>query len=309
MAAPSIEKLREKKNLVQQKRGLLLETLEKLELQLTETFSGLEIFASGRDIKLEDMGLDDHIYGHFCLGEDGLSVAYRDTYDDHLEQLQRVPDELQSYKLRHFSTCKTSWLERLSSSKAVGSLLLNLEKQLDEINSAADESIDLLKSVLEHQAAELDEDAAHALGQENNPTLIRDWTKARQLISLEPAESITRSSSYLESICKHILADMGAELPSKDTISNLIGACLQRLPLSSDEKAGELLQQLIGNFKGIFNSIGGIRNNHGTAHGASPGHFEMGEHEARLVNNAAATASIFLLHRHAVWKKSAVKAE
>lgn len=307
MPAPSIEKLREKKNLVQQKRAIVAKGLGDIEQELKETFCDMEIFAAGRDVTLETEGLDDYVYGHLTFGTDGLAVAYRATDEDFLDHINGVPEEERGYKMRHFSTCKTGWLERLSSSAAVESLFANIENRLDQLNSSADESLELLKNVLEHQAVELNQDAEAALSLTASQTLSRDWTKARGLISIEPAESITRSSSYLESVCKYILVDMGAPIPPQDTISNLIGACLQRLPLSSDERAGELMKQLVGNFRGIFNSIGAIRNNYATAHGAVPGNFEVGEHEARLVNNAAASASVFLLHRHAVWRNSVGK--
>lgn len=309
MTAPSIERLREKKELVQKKRSALIENIRVIEDELLQTFSDLEIFGSGCDVTLENLGLDDRIYGHLTFSEDGIAVAYRDTEEDQSDHFNSVPSEYQGYRFRHFSLCKSSWLERLSSEKSVSSLLANLDKQLDEFNSTADKSIDLLKSVLEHQAAEIGGDVANALSAVESESLSKAWSKARRLVSLEPAESITRSNSYLESICKYILHDMAVPLPRTCTMAELIKVCLHHLPLSSDAEAGQLLNQLIGSIKGLCGAIAALRNSHGSAHGVSPGDFEVGEHEARLANNAAATISIFLIHRHAVWRSSAAKAK
>lgn len=304
MAALNIERIREKKMLVQSKRAVVASRIKEVEELLQELFSDMEIYASGRDITLDQNGPDDFVYGHFSFDQNGLSIAFRDTGEDFYDGFNGVPDEERSYKIIHYSLCRTSWLEQLSSKKAIESLLAALEAKLDEFNSAADESIDAFAAILEHQNTELNIDASSAVKLTGVETLFRDWVRARRLILIEPADSITRSSSYLESVCKYILHDMGLPLPDKDNISNLVKACVQHMPLSVDAGAQELLAQMLGSFRGVFQSVGAIRTQFGSAHGASPGDFEMGEHEARFVNNAAATVSMFLLNRYSAFRQA-----
>lgn len=127
--------------------------------------------------------------------------------------------------------------------------------------------------------------------------VIRIWLKARISIQSDPADSITRSSSYLESVCRLILDELNVDLPNKKDITNLIGRAVKALGLSDDPIANEDLQKLFGGIKSIFQSVVSMRTHFGSAHGFSPGDYMAPEHYARLINDASATAITYLLRR------------
>jgi hypothetical protein len=260
----------------------------------------MDIFASGIDVSLEQTGEDDWTYGHLSFHAGRLYAAVRTSEEDYHDNVTHVPEEHQTYTMQLFAACKNIWLERLSSEKSLQSLFNNLDNRLDQLSDAADASVEAMNKIFEHQAAEVNDDAVTALSTEGNEALLKEWSKARSLIAMDPEESITRSSSYLESICKKILADLDVQIPSNYTMLPLISECIKQLGLSEDKKASDVLIQLFGNLKGLFQSVGAVRSNFGSAHGFAPGDYKMGEHYARLINNAAATASTFLLYRHRV---------
>ena len=307
VSIPRIEALRAKKERVYEKRKILIGRFHGIELELHSLFSDMEIFASGKDVNLEQTGQDDWTYGHLCLHNGRLLVSYRSTEDDYYHSLNHLGDEQPTYTLKPIADCKNLWLEELSSEKALQSLFTSLEICLDQLSEAADRSAEAIGKILEYQAAEINDNVVASLTTSGNESLLKEWAKARASIALDPADSITRSSSYLESICKKILADLDVPVPASDTMSALIAECLKHIGLSEDQGANNALKQLFGSLKGIFQSVGAIRSNYGSAHGSSPGDYEMSEHDARLINNASASASTFLLHRlhiHMHGKKS-----
>lgn len=300
MQIPKIEALRAKKEKVQEKRKNLLERFHNIEDELRSVFSDMEIFASGADVNLEQTGEDDWTYGHLSLYNGRLYVGFRTTDDDYYHSVNHLGEDEHTYTMKLIAECKSSWLERLCSDKPLQSLFDNLDTRLERLSEAADESVEALNKILEHQAVEVNDDTVTALLTIGNEALLKEWSKARSSIAIDPEDSITRSSSYLESICKKILRDLNVPIPANDTMLPLISECIKQLGLSGDKGANNALSQLYGSLKGLFQSIGAIRSNFGTAHGSSPGDYKMGEHYARLINNAAATASTFLLYRHRI---------
>ena len=81
------------------------------------------------------------------------------------------------------------------------------------------------------------------------------------------------------------------------TMAQLIGAAVKALDLSDNSEANTDLKQLFGGIKGIFQAIGSMRTHFGTAHGFTPGDYVAQEHYARLINDASATVSTYLLRR------------
>ncbi len=77
----------------------------------------------------------------------------------------------------------------------------------------------------------------------------------------------------------------------------LVKAAEKSLDLSDDPEANEDLTKLFAGIRSIFQSVGSVRTHFGTAHGFALGDYVPGEHCARLVNDASATASTYLLRR------------
>jgi hypothetical protein len=296
--ASSVKTLASKMNRVQEKRRTLLTKIGELEKDLLDTFSDSEIYGTSSDMNLQQTGGDDYIYGHLSFSEDGLSIAYRSTEDDYYDNFHGASEEDKTYKIKHFSTCSANWLERIFVEKYVSMLLEDLNTKVDEMDGLADQSLNLMTKILETESAEINAQMVTTLKRLGDENLNKSWIAAHGAVSFDPADSLTRSNSFLESVCKRILKDRSAEIPQTITISTLIDACIRTLTWPFEKEAQEDVKKITAGIKSISGGIGSLRTHFGTAHGASSDQTPLDPSFARLSNNACATVAIFLLQRH-----------
>jgi len=260
-------------------------------------FEGMDIQAYTKDVTLEMISADETTYGHLYFSDSAIKLAYRTSEEDYHDAMQGIPVDEKGYSIRHISLVKEDWLEKLAVAENISSLIEDLENRIDQLTDTTDASIAEMTKLFESQSAQIQEDTLDVL-KSFDKELVKVWTQAHSLISLEPSASITHSSSYIESICKHIIVKMNKELPSKQEMSPLINECVKALGLSDNTLADSDLIQLVGSIKGISQSIGAFRSHHGIAHGAAPQAYKATESEARLLNTCAAAISTFLISRY-----------
>lgn len=292
-----IEQIKSRSDNIKSQRSTFVSKLEELNNVLSKTLSGIDAWAYSESETLAMIGPDDWIYGHLSFSQGVLKVLYRSTEDDFQDSMDRVPEEHQTLKTKSIKSCPIEWLEKLSSEKQINYLLSSIDKCLVSIESNTIGSIDSLNKTLDSQSEEISKETANAVKETNSDELLRAWLKARSSIQTDPSDSITRSSSYLESVCRLVLKETGEPLPNKKEMTNLIGSAIKALDLSDNPEANNDLKQLFGGIKGIFQAVGSMRTHFGTAHGFTPGDYVAQEHYARLINDASATASTYLLRR------------
>ncbi|MBV7539367.1 abortive infection family protein [Duganella sp. sic0402] len=296
MSTP-LDRLRQKTEALKSKRGALTTHLFDLERNLAEIFDGLDIRAHTPDVTLEEYAFDESTYGYLSFSDSTLRVAYRSTEQDRQESFNGVPEEEQEYSLCPLAKTSPEWLEKLAIPENIAILTSRLELALDSLIASTDVSISGLTKVFEFQTIQVHTDAVETL-QSFDSNLVKAWKDAHDKITVDPAESITKSSSYVESICKHILAGLGIPMPAKQVMTSLIGECEKALGLSEDEEADQDLKSVVGGIKSICQGIGALRTHFGTAHGKEPGAYIINEHYARLINTSAAAVSAFLVQRY-----------
>jgi len=292
-----IEKIHSRSSNIRDQRDAFVSKLVELNKTLSEALNGIDVLAKSGKESLEMIGPDDWIYGYLSFSSGELKVVYRSTEDDFHDAMSQLPEEYQSYQSKSIRSCPVTWLESLSSEKQINILLSNIEKSLESIENNTIVSIESLNGALDSQSEDISHETINALREASTDELIKVWLKARSSIQSDPADSITRSSSYLESVCRMILTETGEPLPNRMDITSLIGAAVKALELSDDPEANTDLKQLFGGIKSIFQAVGAMRTHFGTAHGATPGDYVPKEHYARLINDASATASTYLLRR------------
>ena len=292
-----MDKIKNRSSNIKVQRNTFLSKLEELNSTLAESLSEIEVWAQSAQETLEMTGPDDWIYGYLTFSDGSLKVTYRSTEDDFHDSMNNVPDEYQSFQSKSIRSCSVKWLENLSSERQINQLLFNIEQRLASIESNTIGSIESLNKALDSQSEEISDETINALKDANSDELLRAWLKARGSIQSDPADSITRSSSYLESVCRLILKETGTAIPVKKEMTSLIAAAVKALELSDNSGANSDMKQLFGGFKSIFQAVGSMRTHFGTAHGFTPGDYVAKEHYARLINDASATASTYLLRR------------
>lgn len=295
--ADLIEKIKARSLNIKKQREKFVSKLVELNDTLSESLNGIDVWARSSKEILEMTGPDDWVYGYLSFSEGELEIVYRSTEEDLIDTINKVSEEHRSYKTKSIKSCSIGWLESLSTEEHVSRLLSNIDKSLESIEDDSISSIKSLNEALDSQSEEISNEAIEALREAGSDELIGHWLKARSSIHSDPADSITRSSSYLESVCRLILVEVKEPLPNKIDITNLINAAVKALDLSDNAEANRDLKQLFGGIKSIFQSVGSMRTHFGTAHGFAPGDYLPSEHYARLINDASATASTYLLRR------------
>jgi len=281
---------------INDKQSHVSKKLEELDLELKKDLDGITIYACGDSIQIEMIAEDEWRYGYLFFDDDGLKIASRTTFDDFDDSMNGVPDEYKTYQKIKLAGAKASWKLRFSDEKIINSLLNNIERNLKIALSEVELSSTAIEQVLLSEAHAIDQSVEEILV--DNKPLLRDWVKARASISSDPSDSITRSSSYLESVCRYIIEDSGNSLPDKKVITNLVGAAIDCLNLDDYKESKADINQLLGGIKSICSGAGATRTHVGTAHGGSPGDSKPSIELALLINNCAATASSFLLRKY-----------
>lgn len=292
-----IEKIRSRSDKIREQRNAFISKLEELEKILSESLKDIDIWAQSSKKSLEMISVDEWAYGYLSFSGGKLEVIYRTTQDDLHDSIEQTPEDFQYFKSKSIRSCPVEWLEKLSTERNVNILLSDIEKRLDSIERNSVESVGCLDKALESQSEEISNGVVDVLESESSDDLLNVWLKARGSIQLDPADSITRSSSYLESVCRFILKETGEAFPNKMDMSSLIGSAVKALDLSDNSEANNDLKQLFGGVKSVFQAIGSMRTHFGTAHGFTPGDYVVNEHYARLINDASATVSTYLLRR------------
>jgi hypothetical protein len=123
------------------------------------------------------------------------------------------------------------------------------------------------------------------------------WAKARSSIDTDASDSLTRSNSFLESVCRHYLEQRKIDLPKSKTIVELIAKVTEDFPkpgIEEDDITRKDILKLFGGVKSIITGVGSFRTHQGTAHG---GNKKASHTDARLVNNMAGAAAIYILEK------------
>ncbi len=122
------------------------------------------------------------------------------------------------------------------------------------------------------------------------------WQKALERKSSDPEGAITISRTILESVCKHILDEIGVEYDSnKIELSDLYKKAANELNLSPSQHTEDIFKQILGGCSGIVNGLGSLRNKLGDAHGKGKTNIRPAPRHAELAVNLSGSMALFLL--------------
>ncbi|CAE6844007.1 hypothetical protein R69658_06856 [Paraburkholderia aspalathi] len=302
-----IKALGAQKKRIEAKQAELAERARTLEAELGRAFGELNFIGASARVTLAQHGPDEYTYGYFRYEDGELSVGYRTTDDDVVDAHDRVPDEARAHSLKPLANCPREWLEPLLEERTLGSLLKNIGDRLDEQERRLDGSLSALRAIVASESAQLDGQMEASLQTMDNDTLKRLWGEALDATHLHTADGLTRSSSFLESVCAAILLEHRVELPRDKSMAPLFDTCIRCLDWP-EKKALADAKQVFAGLKSISGGIGTLRSHFSTAHGASSHLHPLDPSYATLAKNAAATVAIFLLARHTASRLSGAPA-
>lgn len=177
---------------------------------------------------LEGHGPDDCAYGHLSYMGHELVVAYRTTEQDREDAHHR--EECPSFLLRPPADVSRKWLERLLTKESLESLFQDIEARLDDEEGSVDGASKVVDSIVAAESAKLGEQLSGALEAFGSLTLQENWNATGDALNLNPADGMTRASSFVEAVCAEILRERGVQLPDNKSMKPFIETVLATLP-------------------------------------------------------------------------------
>jgi len=112
----------------------------------------------------------------------------------------------------------------------------------------------------------------------------------------DPEGAITISRTILESVCKHILDEVGIEYNSNNVdLPELYKKTAKTLNLSPSQHTEGIFKQILGGCSGIINGLGSLRNRLGDAHGKGKAQVKPAPRHAELAVNLSGAMALYLL--------------
>ena len=125
------------------------------------------------------------------------------------------------------------------------------------------------------------------------------WQKALDRRAHDPDGAITAARTLLETVCKHLLDDLGTTYDHDADLPKLWSLCSSALNLSPSQHSEPLFKAILGNCQSVVNNLAAIRNKVSDAHGTGRRPVKPKPRHAELAVNLAGTMAAFLV---ATWK-------
>jgi hypothetical protein len=125
------------------------------------------------------------------------------------------------------------------------------------------------------------------------------WSKALDRRESDPEGAITAARSLLESVCKHILEDLGIAYEDSADLPKLYKLTAESLSLAPGQHSEQVFKQILGGCTAVVEVLGALRNRLGDSHGTGRTPVKPAARHAELAVNLAGAAATFLI---ATWK-------
>ena len=147
-------------------------------------------------------------------------------------------------------------------------------------------------------------DISQGLTSFDSESINRAWQRTILRQNEDPEGAITAARSLLESVCKHILDNLGIEYNSgKLELHQLYKKVAKELNLSPDQHSEQIFKQILGGCSSIIHGLGSLRNSLGDAHGKGVKHVRPSSRHARLAVNLSGSMALFLVETYSKVKE------
>lgn len=121
------------------------------------------------------------------------------------------------------------------------------------------------------------------------------WEKALARRAADPDGAITAARSLLETVCKHILDDVGASYQPTDGLPKLWHQAATHLQMAPNQQQDQAFKAMLGSCQAVVQSVAQIRNNVGDAHGLGRSAERPAARHAELAVNLAGAMAAFIV--------------
>lgn len=121
------------------------------------------------------------------------------------------------------------------------------------------------------------------------------WHRALERRIEDPEAAITAARTLLESVCKHILDDLGEVYADNHDLPKLYKLTAERLNLAPSQHTEQIFKQILGGCQTVVEGLGAVRNRLSDAHGKGRRPVKPAPRHAALAVNLAGAMSVFLV--------------
>lgn len=121
------------------------------------------------------------------------------------------------------------------------------------------------------------------------------WSKALDRRHSDPEGAITAARTLLESVCKHVLDELGIPYDSGIELPALYKLTAENLNLAPSQHTEEVFKQILGGCAGIVGGLGALRNKLSDAHGKGKVGVRPAPRHAELAVNLAGAMASYLV--------------
>lgn len=215
-----------------------------------------------------------------------LELLRDSSVRDLLPQFVKTCDELSKFWGFIKSEFSTYQERRLFIWKEFGSLIASLEKDIIAAHPADDD----ISAIL----VDFDTEHVHIA-----------WQKALERRNEDPEAAITMARTLIESVCKHILDEVGIAHSDKDDLPKLYKETAKQLNMAPEQHQEEIFKQILGGCQTVIQGLGTLRNKLSDAHGKGKKAVKPSPRHAALAVNLAGSMAAFLV---ATWEERSSKA-
>ena len=144
-----------------------------------------------------------------------------------------------------------------------------------------------------------DESVSAALSEFDAGHVQAAWSKALDRRNADPEGAITMARTLLESVCKHILDDLGVSYEESADLPKLYQLTSKALNLAPSQHSEQVFRQILGGCTSVVEGLGALRNRLSDSHGKGKVGVQPAARHAELAVNLAGASATFL---YATWK-------
>jgi hypothetical protein len=152
---------------------------------------------------------------------------------------------------------------------------------LDHLEGKGTAPLDLLTS---ETLESFDSEGVHAV-----------WQKALTRRQNDPEGAITAARTLLETVCKHVLDEIGITYGDKDDLPRLYSEASKGLNVAPSQHTEEVFKQVLGGCTSVVIGLGTLRNRISDSHGQGKRPVKPAPRHAELAVNLAGAMATFLV--------------
>jgi len=118
----------------------------------------------------------------------------------------------------------------------------------------------LLTKLEQEPVLPLDGPVTQALAKVDSAHVHEAWMKALERRDQDPEGAMTAARSLLETVCKHILDDLGVEYGPGGSLPKLYGGLARALNLAPSQHEERVFKQILGGCQTVVDNLGALRN-------------------------------------------------